>query len=63
MAVALPNNPQTIELRDYIDARIAELRKELEDERLDAMPDTTIAKRNRLNELKDILDRFRFPAA
>lgn len=61
--VDIPRSQQVLELRRYIDGRIAELRETLEDERLDDEQTLAVATRHRLNELKDILDRFRLPAA
>lgn len=61
--IEIPRTVQTIALYEHINGRINDLRKELEDERLDERHNDTVRTRARINELKDILDRFRFPDA
>lgn len=59
--IELPVGEGTRELKEHIQARIDELRDELEDTRNNES--MTAAIRGRIGELRDLLDRCRFGGA
>jgi FtsZ-binding cell division protein ZapB len=61
--ITIQRSEQTSALFEHIAERLKEHRNDLEDERNNAKPENTVALRARINELKDLLDRFGLPGA